>query len=76
MTYRDPTPEAPACPVCDSAEQVRTHDNPHQGRWLALCCMVLFDGTSAEWHRPEREPQDVSDEIEAARAVLREAAER
>lgn len=76
MTYRDPAPEPPDCPLCESASEVHRHTNEHQGRWLCLLCMLLFDGTSAEWHRPEREPQDVSEEIEAARAVLREAAER
>ena len=76
MTYRDPVPTVPVCPVCDSSDQVQAHDNPHQGRWLALCHMVLFDGTSAGWHRPERESRDVPHELEAARAALREAAER
>lgn len=75
MTYRDPAPERPACPICDSTEQVQAHDNPHQGRWLALCHMVLFDDTSAEWAKPEHRKGDISG-LETARAALKEAAER
>lgn len=71
MTYRDPAPTMPDCPVCDSPDRVQAHDNPHQGRFLATCCMVLFDGTSAEWVRPEREAGDISEGLAAARAALR-----
>lgn len=77
MTYRDPEPEKPGCPVCDSTEQVQAHDNPHQGRWLAHCHMVLFDGTSAEYLKPADRPRvDITNELETARAALREAVER
>lgn len=76
MTYRDPAPTIPACPVCDRAAEVKRHDNPHQGKWLALCCMVLFSDTSAEWARPERPSEDIKEQLDAARAVLKEAAER
>lgn len=74
MTQRDSNPETPSCPACDSTEQVQAHDNPHQGRWLCMGCMLLFDGTSAEWARPERKSQDVSDRIKGLRAALEEAA--
>lgn len=75
MTYRD-DPVVPECPACGSVAEVRAHDNPFQGRWLAMRCMVLFDGTSAEWLRrpPERAP--AREGLQAARAALREATER
>jgi ribosomal protein L37AE/L43A len=76
MTYRDPAPMHPDCPVCETAEHVVRHNNEYQGRWLCSGCMLLFDGTTAEWVRPEREREDISDGLEAARAALREAAER
>jgi hypothetical protein len=73
MTYRDPV-EAPDCPVCESAEHVIRHHNQAQGRFLCLRDMLLFDGTSGEWVRRERPaPPDISDELEQARAALREA---
>jgi transposase-like protein len=61
MTYRDPAPMHPDCPVCETAEHVVRHNNEYQGRWLCSGCMLLFD---------------ISDGLEAARAALREAAER
>lgn len=76
MTYRDPAPSIPDCPVCDSAEQVHRHENEHQGRFLCMGCMLLFDGTSAEWLRPKLERPAASDEIEEARAALQEARDR
>lgn len=75
MSYRDPAPTIPDCPVCERADDVRRHENEHQGRFLCMGCMLLFDGTSAEWHRPEREERDISG-LEQARAALREAAEQ
>lgn len=75
MTYRD-DPALPDCPVCETADEVRRNENEHQGRWLCLRCMLLFTNTTAEWKRPERESKDISSELEAARAALREAAER
>lgn len=78
MSERDPMPAIPPCPVCDSTDQVRRHDTPHQGRWLCMREMLLFDGTSAEWLRPTREPAGELDEngLAAARAALEEAKER
>lgn len=76
MTERDTVPEPPVCPACDGTEHVQRHDAPHQGRWICMACMLLFEGTSAEWAKPTRERQDIRDELEAARAALREAAER
>ena len=70
MSYRDPAPETPPCPACDSTEQVRSHDNHYQGRWLAHCCMVLFDGASAEFVGPA-ERQRITDEVDTARAALK-----
>lgn len=64
--------DLPPCPVCDSTVQVRSHDNPHQGRWLAMCCMVLFDDVSAEWVKPTRPPLD-AEGLQAARSALEEA---
>lgn len=72
MTYRDPAPTLPDCPVCSSNERVRVHDNRYQGRWLAMCCMVLFDDVSAEWVKPTRPPLD-AEGLQAARTALEEA---
>lgn len=77
MTYRDPAPERPECPVCDSVDAVQRHTNEHQGRFLCLSCMLLFDGTSAEYVKPADRPrEDITDQLKAARAVLKEAAGR
>jgi transposase-like protein len=70
MTYRDPAPSKPACPVCESPDDVRTHSNPNQGRWLCFACMFLFTSvTDAPTALPARSP--VPEEIARARAALR-----
>lgn len=74
-TYRDPAPEVPDCPLCESRVEVGRHGNPHQGQWLCRACMLLFDGTSAEY-LPAGERPDISDELAAARAALEEARDR
>lgn len=76
MTYRDPAPTTPDCPVCERADDVRRHENEYQGRFLCMGCMLLFDGISAEWLRPKLERPDAHDEIDDARAALKEAADQ
>ena len=54
MTYRDPTPEPPWCPVCGQRGQPN-RDHPQLGRFVCSACtpMLFFDGTTAEFERYE-----------------------
>lgn len=57
MTYRDPIPEPPPCPICDQPTVVNRHLPERLGPWECEDCRVFCTGGLAEWERyaPNRE---------------------
>lgn len=54
MTYRDPAPTVPSCPLCGRVEGVERQDGG-----LYLChgeggCWTVFNGSTDEWERMKR----------------------
>jgi hypothetical protein len=49
MTWRDPSPGVPECPVCESSERVHATKGDNRGRLWCDGCWLFFNGGQAEW---------------------------
>jgi len=53
MTWRDPAPGVPPCPVCDIADHVRSTKGDVRGRLWCRECWLFFNGGQREWEAYE-----------------------
>lgn len=49
VTWRDPAPGVPECPVCCTAEGTHGTNGDDRGRLFCDRCWLFFNGGQAEW---------------------------
>lgn len=53
MTWSDPAPGVPPCPVCERIDDVHSTRGDDRGRLFASCCWLFFNGGQVEWESYE-----------------------